>query len=72
MRSRRKGGRSSALCGASTLSRMHVVGPIIGDVVTPESDSSSPVWWIVIGIGIALIIAGAARTLVRRSRRPGP
>lgn len=44
------------------------MGPIIADVVTPESDGSSPVWWIVIGIGVALVLAGVARVLVRRSR----
>ncbi len=48
---------------------MHVLGPIIGDVSTPASDGSSPVWWIVIGIGVALVLAGVARVLVRRSRR---
>jgi len=48
---------------------MHVVGPIISDVVTPEGDGGSPVWWIVIGIGAALVLAGVARTLVRRRRR---
>lgn len=50
---------------------MHVVGPIIGDVVTPESDSTNPVWWIVIGIGVALVLAGVARTVLRRRRSRG-
>ena len=60
--------RSRVRRGATTLAGMHVVGPIIGDVVTPESDSTNPVWWVVIGIGVALVIAGVLRTVVRRRR----